>query len=87
MSMLKTLEYLVGVYFKYNFIYGVVSGLLISLALASWQNNSLQKDKNCKKTYMVGNGFLLTFLILTLIPAIGQYFLKDWAQSLIDKNA
>jgi hypothetical protein len=87
MSLIKNLEWAVGVYFKYSFIYGIVVGLLISLALASWQNNSLQKDKNCKKSYMVGNGFLLTFLIGTLIPAIGQFFLKDWAQNLIDKNA
>lgn len=87
MSALGTLAWLFGVYLKYNMIYGVVMGVILSIALASWQNRSLQKDKNCKNTYIVGNGFLLAILILTFIPAVAQFFLKDWAQSLIDQNA
>jgi hypothetical protein len=76
---------LVGVYLKYSPIYGTLIGLLICIALTSWQRNSLDKDKQCRPTYDLGNGFLLAFLILTLIPVILQFFTKDIAQGWIDK--
>jgi hypothetical protein len=87
MSVLGTLAWVFGVYLKYNMIYGTVAGLVLALSLSSWQNSSITKDKNCKNTYSIGSGFLVAVLVLTLIPAVGQFFLKEWAQSLIDQNA
>ena len=83
-SAWETFLGLLGVYLKYNFIYGVVLYTVVSLSLTSWQRNSLNKDKQCFKTYTVGNGFIMMFLIMLLLVSILQFFLKDTAQGWID---
>jgi hypothetical protein len=84
-SALEVFLGLVGVYLKYSPIYGTLMGLLICIFLTSWQRNSLDKDKQCRPTYTVGNGFLLFFLISMLMPVILQFLTKDIAQGWIDK--
>jgi hypothetical protein len=75
-----------GVYLKYNFIYGIVLYSVLSLALVSWQRNSLNadKDKQCFNKYTIGNGVIMTLLIVLLLVSVLSFFLKDTAQGWIN---
>jgi len=77
---------LLGVYLKYNFIYGIVLYSVLSLALVSWQRNSLNadKDKQCFNKYTIGNGVIMTLLIVLLLVSVLSFFLKDTAQGWIN---
>jgi hypothetical protein len=77
---------LLGVYLKYNFIYGIVLYSVLSLALVSWQRNSLNadKDKQCFNKYTIGNGVIMTLLLVLLIFSVLSFFLKDTAQDWIN---
>ncbi len=86
MSALGTIAWLFGVWLKYNLIYGVVVSGLIVTALAFLQNNSMKKDNKCKG-HLWTNVPIIIFAIGGLITSVSQFFLKDWAQSLIDQNA
>ena len=85
-STTDTIFGILGTYLKYNFRYGIVLYTVLSLALVSWQRNSLNadKDKQCFNKYTIGNGVIMTLLIILLIVALLSFFLKDTAQEWIN---
>jgi len=85
MGLFETLQWLVGVYFKYNMIYGVLAGLVISLIINAVERSFLLKDKNCKG-YLFLSLPQTIFLVSATFFAIAQFFLKDWAQGLINSS-
>jgi hypothetical protein len=85
MGLYEILQWLVGVYFKYNMIYGVLTGLIVSLIINAIERSFLLKDKNCKG-YLFLSFPQMIFLGLSTFFAIAQFFLKDWAQGLINAS-
>jgi hypothetical protein len=85
MGLYEILQWIVGVYFKYNMIYGVLLGLVISLIIASVERSFQMNDKNCKGYLLLTIPQMIALSSATFF-AIAQFFLKDWAQGLINAS-
>ena len=86
MTVMNTILWIVGVYLKYSMLYGVGLGLTIGTILSYVENSQLQKDKTCQR-HLLTNIPQLVFLSIAILSLIFSFFLKDFAQSLIDSNA
>ena len=85
MGIYEMLQWIVGVYFKYNMIYGVLTGLIISLIIAAVERSFQINDKNCKGYLLLTIPQMVSLVSATFF-AIAQFFLKDWAQGLINAS-